>query len=156
MAKKKVKVGDVFAVPIGKDKFGFGQVAIQGEYSDCIVIYDIVSEEYPPVDSIVTNNLVFLLQTVSSRIEDGCWPVLGNIKVPNNIKYPKYKEETEEGYMLIDTDGSILKENASNKEVENLSELESWSPGIVEEALKAKYMGEDWDDDYNEILYKNV
>jgi hypothetical protein len=45
--------------------------------------------------------IIFLVPTIMSRIEDGLREVLGNEPIPE-IHFPIYKEETEEGYQLID------------------------------------------------------
>jgi hypothetical protein len=155
MAKKKVKVklGDIFAIKIEKNRYSYGQVVAEGRSSDCMVVYDIVNMEHPLLVEIVSNKIVFLIQTVNSRIEDGIWEVIGNAPIPDNITFPLYKERNNNGFRIVRHDGSIFKEDATESEVENLKVLISRSPVSLEKAIKAKYSNSDWDSYYNDLIY---
>lgn len=153
--KKKVNVniGDVFVIKIDEFTYSYGQVVAEGIISDCMVVYDIISTKHPSLDEITSKPVVFLIQTVNSRIEDGIWEVIGNIQIPN-INFPIYKVESEDGFMIAKHDGAILKENPIPSEIQNLMELESWSPVSLEKAIKAKYGNANWDSYYDDLIYK--
>jgi patatin-like phospholipase/acyl hydrolase len=156
MAKKKiitVNVGDIFAIKIDNLNYCYGQVVAEGRISDCMVIYDIISKEHPTLEEITSKPIVFLIQTVNSRIEDRKWEVIGNTQIAP-INFPVYKVKTEEGFMMVRHDGEILKKNPSLSDVKKLKELESWSPVSLEKEIRAKYVTGEWDSNYDDLIYK--
>ncbi|WP_042162462.1 Imm26 family immunity protein [Paenibacillus gorillae] len=150
--KVKVRIGDVFAIKIEQDKYSYGQVIAEGRISDCMVIFDVVSKEHLPVIDITSKPIVFLIQTVNSRIEDGIWEVIGNAPLPH-INFPVYKVETEDGYMLVDHSGDIINENPRDSEIEGVIELESWSPVSLEKVVTARFITGEWDSYYDDLIY---
>lgn len=93
-----------------------------------------------------------MIQTVNSRIEDGIWEVIGNAPIPS-IKFPVYKVETEDGYMLVDHTGDIIMENPRPLDIDEVKELESWSPVSLEKAVKARFNTSEWDTYYENLIY---
>ncbi|MFI8685751.1 Imm26 family immunity protein [Rossellomorea sp. NPDC077527] len=151
--KVKVKVGDIFSIKIDENRFCYGQVHSKGEFCDFIIIFDLISNEHPPVKTLPNKPVIFLVSTVLTRIEDGLWEVLGNQSIPE-IYFPKYKEETDEGYQLIDYLGSVIDEHPRKTELDALKELNSWSPISIENALRAKFIELEWDSYYDDLIYE--
>lgn len=155
MAGKKrvrVKIGDVFAISLNQNRYCYGQVVSEGRISDCMIVYDMVSMEHPTISEITSKPIIFLIQTVNSRIEDGIWSVIGNGSIPS-MTFPLYKVETEDGYMLVDHKGDVINEDPSASEIEEVPELESWSPVSLEKAVHARFITGEWDPYYNELIY---
>ncbi|WP_340013027.1 hypothetical protein [Paenibacillus sp. FSL K6-1318] len=116
------------------------------------IVFDWVSMAHPPVSEVTSKPIIFLIQTVNSRIEDGIWKVIGNAPIPR-MTFPLYKVETEDGYMLVDHKVDLVIENASTSEIEQVSELESYSPVSLEKAVIARFVTGEWDPYYNEFIY---
>ncbi|KQY94474.1 hypothetical protein ASD24_02650 [Paenibacillus sp. Root52] len=155
MARKKrikVKIGDIFAIKLDQDRSCYGQVISEGRTSDCMIVYDLVATEHPAISEITSNPIIFLIQTVNSRIEDGFWSVVGNGPIPS-MTYPLYKVETEDGYILVDHKGDIVNDDPLASEIEEVPELEPWSPVSLENAIRAKFLTGEWDPYYNELIY---
>ncbi len=150
--KVKVKIGDIFSIRIDENRFSYGQVLSIGTICDFLIIFDLVSNEHPPVKEIPKGKIVFLVPTVVSRIEDGLWEVLGNESTPA-IHFPHYKEEVEEGYQLIDYLGNIINSEKEIFELDKLKELESWSPSSVENVARARFLGAEWNCYYDDLIY---
>nr|WP_269151581.1 Imm26 family immunity protein [Sutcliffiella horikoshii] len=152
--KKKVKVntGDVFTIKLDHNLYSYGQVVGEGTFCDCIVIYDLISREHPPVNTIISNSVILLIQTVNSRLENGLWKIIGNGEIPE-LNLPIYKVETEEGYMLANYKGEIIDDSPDQDQVKDFKELESWSPVSLENAVRAKFITGEWDDYYNDLIY---
>ncbi|MDR9746146.1 Imm26 family immunity protein [Paenibacillus taichungensis] len=149
----KVKLGDVFAIRLDQTRYCYGQVVSEGRISDCMIVYDLVSMEHPKVSDIPSKPIIFLIQTVNSRIEDGIWNVIGNGPI-SSLTFPLYKVETEDGYMLVNHQGDVENEYPSASEIENVPKLESWSPVSLEKAVNARFVTGEWDPYYNELMYK--
>lgn len=107
--KVKVKIGDVFTIRLDQGRYCYGQVVSEGRISDCMIVYDLVSMEHPTISEITSKPIIFLIQTVNSRIEDGIWSVIGNGSIPS-MTFPLYKVETEDGYVLVDHMGDVMNE----------------------------------------------
>lgn len=152
--KKKVKVntGDVFTIKLDHNLYSYGQVVGEGTFCDCIVIYDWISREHPPVNTIVSNSVILLIHTVTSRLEDGLWEIIGNGKIPE-LNLPNYKVETEEGYMLANYKGEIIDDSPDQDQVEYFKELESWSPVSLENAVRTKFITGEWDETTTTTLF---
>lgn len=150
----KLKLGDIFAISLNQGRYCYGQVFSEGRISDCMIVYDLVSMEHPTVSEITSKSIIFLIQTVNSRIEDGIWIVIGNGPIPS-MTFPLYKVETEDGYMLVDHKGDVVNKDPSASEIEEVPELESWSPVSLEKAANARFVTGEWDTYYNELIYKN-
>lgn len=118
-----------------------------------MIVYDLVSMEHPKVSDITSKPIIFLIQTVNSRIEDGIWKVIGNGPI-SSLTFPLYKVETEDGYMLVNHQGDVENEYPSASEIENVPKLESWSPVSLEKAVNARFVTGEWDPYYNELMYK--
>ncbi|MFB8377829.1 Imm26 family immunity protein [Paenibacillus taichungensis] len=150
----KVKLGDVFAIRLDQTRYCYGQVVSEGRISDCMIVYDLISTELPKVSEITSKPIIFLIQTVNSRIEDGIWNVIGNGPI-SSMTFPLYKVETEDGHMLVDHKGDVVNEDPSASEIENVAELESWSPVSLEKAVNARFVTGEWDSYYDELIYKD-
>lgn len=157
MKKKKnsiiASVGDIFAIPIGENKHGYGQIVGEG-YTKTYVIYDIVSEAHPELNKITSSKIIFLTHTVDVPIEDGDWILLGNAEIPTNINFPKYKVDTPDGYYVTDYRGELISP-ASEEEISNLGTRKSISPSILEDAVKAKYGFGEWYKYLDNLIYNN-
>ncbi|MDP4147216.1 MAG: Imm26 family immunity protein [Bacillota bacterium] len=155
MAKKKanVRVGDIFAIRIGKNMYSYGQVVAQGTTSDSMIIYDIISDEHPSVEEIIGRQIVFFINTVDVEIEDGKWVIVGNAQIPKHLVFPQYITETLEGYKVLSHKGEVLG-IANEYQIKELKPVTSYSPIILEDAVKAKYGYEDWYAELDNIVYK--
>ncbi|MCM3625753.1 immunity 26/phosphotriesterase HocA family protein [Paenibacillus glycanilyticus] len=151
--KKKVNIGDIFAIKLDHARYSYGQVVAEGSISDCMVVFDLVTKEHPAANYITSNPIIFIIQTVNSRIEDGHWEVIGNDTIPT-INFPLYKADTENGYNLVNYKGEVINEYPSSSEIKEIKDFESWSPVCLEEAVKAKFVTGEWDSYYDDLIYK--
>ncbi|MCR8847776.1 immunity 26/phosphotriesterase HocA family protein [Rossellomorea sp. SC111] len=157
MKRQEVKKGDIFTMKIHPENnlYAYGQVISLGDLSDCLIAYDLInsSSVHPSLGSITSAQILFVIQTVTSRIEDGLWEIIGNENIPTNFVYPQYRMEVEDGYELVNYRGELLRE-LDEESAEGYKDFESWSPVSLENALKAKYVT-DWDPYYDELIYSS-
>ena len=138
----QITIGDVFAIPLGNGKYGYGQI-VGGGQPKTYVIYDITADKHPDVNDIVSKKIIFFTHTVDVQIEDGVWHLIGKIEVPENIRFPEYIVDTPNGYFVTNFEGELLRPaNPSEKEL--LKTRKSVSPSIIEDAIKAQYGIEEW------------
>lgn len=133
----RIKIGDVFAIPLGNGEFAFGQIVANGS-SKCYVIYDYKSNDFPDLSLLIRQKIIFLTYTEDLYIRNGNWKVLGNINPPSNIIFPEYRVETLNGTVVIDHTGKKLR-FATDKEKTILSTHKSVSPMILEKSVKARF-----------------
>ena len=148
----RIKIGDVFAIPLGNGEFAFGQI-VANTKPECYVIYDYKSNDIPDLSLLISQKIIFLTYTVDLFIKNGNWRVLGNINPPSNIIFPEYLIDTLNGYMVMDYTGKKLR-FATDKEKTMLSTHKSVSPHLLETAVKARF-GTGESHPYEEtLLYK--
>lgn len=148
----KVKVGDVFVIPLTENKFSYGQV-IGVEDLKTYIIFDTTAESHPEIYDIVSKKIIFFAHTVDVSIEDGDWIIIGNSEIPEGIVFPEYVVDTSNGYYVTNFEGVLLRP-ATDIEKETLSTHKSISPSILEDAVKAYYGFEEWYPYLDKLKYR--
>lgn len=155
--RNRVKVGDVFAIPIDDTRYSYGQIVANGYGSDCYVIFDIVTSKYPPLEQITSHKIVFMIFTLHQKIIEGEWLLLGNTPVSDGIKIPEFKVDVMENgvirSMVSRHDGEILR-YATEEEAKTLNTMQSYTPNVLEDAVKTKYGVIQCNRNFNELIYK--
>lgn len=155
--RKGIRVGDVFAIPIDNERYSYGQIIAKGYGSDCYVIFDIVANEHPLLEQIPNNKVVFLTFTLHQKIAEGEWALLGNAPVNGDVRIPEFKVDVIENgvvrCMVSRYDGEILR-YATEHDVKSLSTMQSYTPNVLESAVKAKYGIIPWRPYFDELIYK--
>ena len=77
-AKIRLKVGDLFEVPLGDGRFGFGHIL----RANFVGFYAVESRERMPIDEIIKQPVAFRIVCLTDMIENGTWPILGNVTPP--------------------------------------------------------------------------
>lgn len=75
----KPKIGDVFELPLGEGRLGYGQV-LRGNF---VGFYAVESRERLPIDEIIKQPVAFRIVCLTDTLEDGTWPILGNATPPS-------------------------------------------------------------------------
>jgi hypothetical protein len=152
MKKIKVRVGDVFAIPLDNGELAFGQL-VDNANLHCYIVFDYRSHDFPDVWEITKKPIIIIAFTVDVFIEDGSWPLLGNICPPSNIKFPKFLVDTETKTMVIDFQGRYLHE-ASQDEKHNLRRRSSYSPIILKKVAEFKLSDGEYLPYMEKLLYE--
>ncbi len=153
---KRVSVheGDVFAVPLDGSLYGYGLLFAKGRTSDCILALQLVSEGLiTDLNAVLGKPFAFLIHTVDVEIVRGRWQIIGNVAPPQGIRLPEYKTETLEGFKILSYKGEVVRD-ATSDEIERLDYLRSYSPRMLERALKAIHGLVPWEEWMDRILYK--
>lgn len=143
MKSIKVKIGDVFAIPLGNGEYAYGQIVDDSKYP-CYIIYDLKSTVFPAIQEIVTRRIIILTYTVDVFIKSGRWPLLGNIAPPSDIVFPYYLvgtlEDGNEKIIVMDHRGIFLR-YATESDQQRLTRMSSFSPKALEDIAKFKFLG---------------
>ena len=150
--KMKAEIGDVFAISLDKFSYGYGQVVGEGN-PRTYIIFDLISNNHPEINNILSSPIAFIANTVDVPIEDGDWIVIGNMQIPKELHLPFYKMNTQEGYYLTSSSGEMIR-LATPEEIEMLENRKSISPSILEDAIKAKYGFGEWYQYLDNLIYK--
>lgn len=156
--RNNIRIGDVISIPIDEKRHTYGQFIEGDKLLGCYVVYNVVSEHYPTLDVIVNSDRLLMFFTQGHYIVGGQWKVIGNTKIPPDIKVPVFKVELYENnttrWMVMDYNGAILRP-ASENEISSLSLMHSYTSALVDDAIKAKYDLLKWESIYNGLLYRN-
>jgi len=154
--KIKVKAGDVFYIPLKEDLMGFGQVLSDrkgASYNKLYILFDYISHEILELDSIIRKPILAIGHLDDASLMFGNeWIIIGNTEAAlNNIRYPNYLLQKtlfdDDGkisqtiMIVIDYEGRFLR-HASNKDIEELNYPNSYTSGMFDRIIKAKYEGD--------------
>lgn len=153
--KKKIKVslGDVFAIPVNGNTYSYGQLVYRGATSDVFIIFDMATEQSKSLKEIVKSPILFMVNSVDIKLEDGEWLILGKEEIPESLSLKNYIAETLDGYVVLDPGGKGIRE-ATEADIKNLTTLTSYSPFVIERAIQARFGDGEWEDYLDELLYK--
>lgn len=143
MKHQKLKVGDVFSVPIDGDRIGLGQAVARFFDAHYLAVYDLILPADKEIDLIATLRgaaVLFLGLSSDAKIYVGDWRILGHLPVPDSVVLPAYKLCA--GLDVVVTkvvDYSGTRERiATADEASILSNRTMVSPVRFEKALKAR------------------
>lgn len=153
--KKEIKgsLGDIFTIPVNEELMAIGQVVFKGATSDVFIIFDYIYKEDELINTVQNQPILFMLNTVDTKLEDGEWQIIGKEKPPKNLTLRNYIAETLDGYVVLDAGGQIIRD-ATDSDVKSLYNLRSISPAIVEDAVRAKFGGGEWYPYLDNLLYR--
>jgi Immunity protein 26 len=157
---KKLKEGDIFAIPISEELTGFGQIInipISNGVFIIIVFSEIYSgEEWPALDEIIQDEILFFGYTMDALIYHKHWKIIGNVSSnTSKVKLPYYKFGLPPKMEIVNYKGEKVR-NATNQEFDQLEYETSVAPIRYENALKAYHKIVEWDSDYEKLYYNNV
>lgn len=148
--------GDIFSIKVDSTSFALGQVIYTGIVG-LNIIHDYQFNSLPQLEILANMPIALIGYSTYEFIKDGRWKAVGNMPIPDNIEYPKYICETyvngEYKKMVYGYDHSVLRE-ANEQDDQILSHHTSYSPIVIEEAIKAKFGVLPWKDYYEHLLYK--
>ena len=160
MAKLKLKVGDVFSIPLGNGELGFGQIVSLPDRDTLIIaLFNFKQNDAEPIDinKIFNSEVLFLGYTLDAKLYHKHWVIIGNIQSNlSNIKLPYSKLGTPPGDIyLTDFKGAELCE-ITEIDFSKLSYQTVIAPIRYENALKAYFKLGEWQDDYDKLFYKHT
>lgn len=147
---KSTNVGDVFRIEIKEELYCFGQIISKGTLSDTIIIFDKIGSSNLDLNDIINNKIIFYVNTVDEFITNGRWVLIGKTFLPDNLNYKEYITDSNK---VLSQEGIVIR-TASTNDVKVLKSYKSFSPIVVEDAVKAKYGIEDWYPALDDLVYK--
>lgn len=152
----KLKVGDIFTIPVSEEETGFGQVInIPNKSNFIIVVFEkiYIGRDWPSLNEIVNGQILFFGYTMDAKLYHKHWKIIGNDSSNlGRIKLPYYKLGTPPDCKLVDYKGNIIRK-IGNDVFEKLEYQEIIAPVRYENALKAYYKLAEWREDYDKLLF---
>jgi len=146
--------GDLINLPITSDRAAIGQVVKKLSKNILLAVFDSPheSKEEIDVDKLDIDTPIFLSETMDASIENGSWRIAGNRQVSPHIPIPLYKVPVgpQGECYLQDVHGQIGRQ-LTTKEAQLLRQPKSFSPAIIEGAVRAFYGYEPWLPLYEEL-----
>ena len=156
----KLKVGDIFTIPIEENKISFGRIINLPNKSNLfIVIYDYISElnNIPKLTEIIKKEIIILGCTLDAKLYHKHWVIIGNC-TDNilDIRLPIYKFGLSDSDMYITNYKGVVIRKASIDEFDILDYKYCRAPVGFESVLKAYYKNQHLEPDDEKLLYSNV
>lgn len=156
MARMRIKIGDVFTLPVDDQRVGCGQVVatyLNDGYYFAIFdkIYDRAS--LPAAADVVTGRVALLALSLDAKLAAGHWEIIGHAAVPVDLPLPAYKEAvaTPGQIAVVDYTGQRSRP-ATAAEAEVLTNRKIIAPVRLEKAFRALHGAEPWHEKYDELL----
>lgn len=140
MTKQRVRVGDIFQIPLSDGRMAYGQYVYRDKkHGPIIRIFDVITEDDVDFDTIrdrlVRAQLLFppVITGVYAAVKTGLWKVIGRLPV-DDFEYPKFINVLDENYhpisdwFLITKDKTIRLGKRLPSKYKNLEILAVWSP----------------------------
>ena len=155
----KLKVDDIFTIPISSDETGFGQIiAFPNKSTLLIIVFDLkqkVGNDYD-IERVLDSKIIFLGYTLDAKLYHRHWEVIGN-KPVKNVQFPFNKIGTPpDDIFITDYRGKKLR-RCTIDEFDSLDYQNVIAPVRYENALKAYHGLQDWiGTDYDKLLYERI
>lgn len=84
---KRLKIGDVFEIPLSNGNNGYGQYLFQSKMGPLIQVFDVSSNKIEDVDEIIHSPKQFppILCGLKGAVYEQIWTVIGNVPVKDFI-----------------------------------------------------------------------
>lgn len=153
--RKRLRVGDVFTVPLDEERVGYGQIVYSsghGNYYFAIFEEAHLRDEEPDLEEVVAGRLALLALSLDALLYHDHWQLVGHREVDaDRLPWPAYKEAIAPGsFQIVDYTGQRGRE-ATPGEVEMLPFRTVVAPIVVEDAYKALHGLADWDEAYDKL-----
>ena len=150
----RVKVGDVFEIPIDENLSYIGQVISRYKAAWYVIVFD---HAVPPgnadhVTAALRSPALLGGVTFDARFRPGMWTIVGNEPVDSTKYLPAltYGAQRPDGATLTNFEGT--KERvATADEARRAPELTFFAPVLIERALKAHLGREPWLPDFDKL-----
>ncbi|WP_306353666.1 Imm26 family immunity protein [Flavobacterium sp. '19STA2R22 D10 B1'] len=160
MIRFKLKIGDIFTIPLSEKEVGFGQIVCFPNSKNAFImcVFDIKQSKETPIEiqKICNTPLLFLGYSTDAKLYHKHWEIIGNsIKNIDSITMPYFRLGTPpKDIYLINYKGDRLK-SINIKEFDMLDYETNYAPIRYENALKAHFGFGEWiPENYNNLLYK--
>ena len=157
----KAKVGDIFQIPVDESRVGYGQIVADIRPNPLLLaVYEPLfpRRQAAPLQEIVRAPILFLANSLDSKIWHEQWPVVGRIPPSlDRIPFPAFKTTMEkaEDYYVVSYDGS-RRRRATPEEIDRLDFRTTVAPQRLENALKAQYGLIPWEAGFERLRYDYV
>jgi hypothetical protein len=155
VSRLKLKLGDVFTVPIDDARVGVGQIV--GTYGKDAYYFAIFDVTVPAagamnLDDAVGQRVLFLALSLDAKLSAGHWTVVGNEPVRRDMPLPAFKEVVGgPGRVdVVDFSGE-RRRPADDSEADLLPNRKVVAPVRLEKALRAKHGLEAWMEAYSDL-----
>jgi hypothetical protein len=157
--RARLKVGDVFTIPVDVDHVGVGQIAASWGGSRGHFYFSVFDAEYETshgtdYDEVTSAPLALLALSVDALLHHGHWRVVGHAEVDvDAFPWPAYKEGVSPPgtFDVVDFSGK-RRRRATPSEADRLPFRTIVAPIRIERALRALHGREPWLDEYDSLL----
>lgn len=147
----KLKIGDVFLVPLDDERCGLGQLAGDWKGELYVVIYDKLVSRGASSEDVLGAGLQFAALTLDAKLYHGDWPVIGNRQDNlSDLPQPWFKVEVD-GQTHIEARDRSVTRPATSTEAAQLRHRTVVAPVRIENALKALNGLGEWNPRFDEL-----
>ncbi len=142
MTRKKSirrRVGDIFAINLGDNSIGFGQVL----NDPFMAFFDLKSDSIPDPERVVSSPVAFRICVVDDGIKSGEWRILGNLPLSEELSEEPllFKKDSFTDKLTIYRDSTGEETPATRSECQHLECAAVWETHHVLDRLEDHFNG---------------
>jgi len=156
----RTKVGDVFQIPVNDHSVAYGQIVSKMKPNPPLMA--VFEKLYPPgqsidIETIVRDEIVFLVNSFDSKITSGEWPLIGNRPPDERMVLPNFKTSIgSPGNFYVMSYDATRRRPATAEEARWLPLRSSVSPSLLQQAIRAHHKLETYLSDFSDFEYEKV
>lgn len=148
------QIGDVFKIGLSASSLGFGQIIDTYKAKMLLVaIFDVQRAADLPVaiEGVLASSAIFVCNTLDALLWHGRWQVIGQVP-PDHERFPlpNYKVDIG-GRLMVENFGATKARAATPPELDLLDFRTCYAPIGVENALKAHFGLQPWEDRFDAL-----
>jgi hypothetical protein len=137
--RKRQKIGDIVAIPLGDGTFGFGRIL----KSPLVAFYDLRRSEIPALEDILHAHVSFIIFVMKRAKSDGKWQIIGNAPLEDSLLADPifFKKDPISGsYSTYQSDSGIFLP-ATKEQCEGLECTAAWDACHIVDRLIDHFAG---------------
>jgi Immunity protein 26 len=139
--RKRIRIGDVFQIPVSETQIGFGQVVAQNKPIYYMIAFDFISDGKSAVniEDVVNAPMIFAGNFFDGLFRTGDWKVVGNVNVKIEVvPFPCFKIYME-GKDYVESWDGTRRRLATPEEAKLLDNSTNYSALWLQEAVQAYF-----------------
>jgi hypothetical protein len=146
-----IEEGDIIEIPLDAESKSYAQI-IKKNIILYLLVFDGIFLNPPAISEILNGDPIFSVWTMDAKLYHGEWRIVGS----SNIRHKEYLDHKytilRDGRTWIeDVDGNIIR-LASEEEVRKLHARSSYSPALVEKAIRSFHGLEEKSDHFADLF----
>jgi hypothetical protein len=155
-SKRRISVGDVFAIPLNDTHVGYGQVVAEQAPAYYMAAFDSIDDGgQASAEAVASGRMVLLGNFFDALLKSGRWRIIGKAPLAPGIPFPAYRVVID-GVTYVESWDWRVRRPATADDLKPLRNRANYAPIILENALRALHGMAPWSDHFDGLRIDDV